>query len=137
MSVKPGDKMPDGSIYIGKSVITGDALYAMAKDAPMTCKWPVAMKYAQTSKECGHNDWRVPTEDEMKAISKRRDRGALKGTFNDSSLTSERLYWTSQEIFYPGDVHAVTIDVLRSDERWADKFKAVNLRLVRSGPLPS
>jgi hypothetical protein len=63
-----GSKMQNGTIYAGNSPDTGKPMYAMPADASVTYAFNEAQKYAQTLNACkehGHNDWRVPTKNEL------------------------------------------------------------------------
>src|SRR5260221_12315655 len=67
-TLKPGDRMPDGTIFAGISPDTGEAIYAMASDAPLTMKWKAAMEYAAKLDAHGHQDWRVPPQEEVNTL---------------------------------------------------------------------
>ena len=106
--IQVGDKMPDGTIYAGISPDTGKAMYATPKDAPLTYTFKQAQKYerefnhleelAQNYGEkpaSHHTDWRVPTKGELNVLWENRDKGALKGTFNETGSYKDGWYWSS------------------------------------------
>jgi hypothetical protein len=89
---KPGDKIPDGTIYAGISPDTGKAMYATPKNAPLTMKWKAAMEYAAKLDARGHQDWRVPTKGELDVLFNNR---AEIGGFNVSGSDPAGWYWSS------------------------------------------
>lgn len=77
-----GDKMPDGTAYAGVSPDTGNPMYATPADAPLTMTFNQAQKYAQDANaqnSYGHDDWHVPTKDELNVLFNNR---AAVGGFN-------------------------------------------------------
>jgi len=87
-----GDKMPDGTVYAGVSPDTGKAMFATPEDAPLTMKWKAAMKYAKDLDAYGHQDWRVPTKDELNVLFNNR---AAIGGFNVTGSNPAGWYWSS------------------------------------------
>jgi hypothetical protein len=65
---KPGDKMPDGTIYAGVSPDTNKPMYATPADAPLTMTFNEAQEYAAKLYAHGHKDWRVPTKAELNVL---------------------------------------------------------------------
>src|SRR5438105_3961522 len=59
---KPGDKMPDGTIFAGASPESQKPMYVTPADAPLTCTFNEAQKYAAKLDAHGHQDWHVPTK---------------------------------------------------------------------------
>jgi Protein of unknown function (DUF1566) len=95
---KPGDKMPDGSVYAGISPDSGEAMYVTPGDAPQQTTFNQAAKYAAALDAHGHNDWHLPTEAELREIYKNRNEGALNGTFNESAGSgTAHWYWSCTE----------------------------------------
>jgi hypothetical protein len=74
-----GDTMPDGTIYAGLSPDTGKAMFATPADAPLSYTFNEARKYAKVLDAHGHQDWRVPTVDELNVLFNNR---AAIGGFN-------------------------------------------------------
>jgi hypothetical protein len=98
---KPGDKMPDGTVYAGISPDSGQAMYVLPIDAPRLMKFNRATQHAATLNSHnahGHKDWRLPTKAELLEICKNRNEGALKGTFNESAGSGvAHWYWSRTE----------------------------------------
>jgi hypothetical protein len=94
---KPGDKMPDGTVYAGISPDTGKAMYATAADAPLTYTFNHAQKYAANLDANGHKDWRVPTKAELNVLFKNR---AAIGGFNETGSYPAGWYWSSSQDGY-------------------------------------
>ncbi|MCA3160526.1 MAG: DUF1566 domain-containing protein [Phenylobacterium sp.] len=82
--LKLGEKMPDGTIYVGVSPDSGNALFAMPHDLPNRLSWPEAQKSASEQNFGGHVDWRLPTRNEVELL---RQANAWSGSS----------YWTSTE----------------------------------------
>jgi hypothetical protein len=67
-----GDEMEDGTIYAGISPSTRKPLYVMPQDAPLTMWFYEAKEYAAKLDACGHQDWRMPTRDELSELFNNR-----------------------------------------------------------------
>lgn len=120
--IQIGDKMPDSSVYVGISPDTNKPLYAMPEDAGVTMKeilenylrddseipedvgltvdFNQAAKYVQTLNRLhahGHNDWRLPTKEELNVLYQNKNEGALKKTFNETGGHHDNtgFYWSS------------------------------------------
>src|ERR1039457_2226937 len=68
---KPGDRMPDGTVYAGISPDTHKPMYAMPVDEPLTYTFKKAAVQADANNmtnALGHHDWRVPTKDELNML---------------------------------------------------------------------
>src|SRR5579884_120468 len=96
---KPGDRMPDGTIFAGISPDTGKPMYTTPADAPLTMKWKAAMNYAAKLDAHGHKDWRVPTLGELKLLFNNR---AAIGGFNVTGSHPAGWYWSSTDGNYGG-----------------------------------
>jgi len=88
-----GDEMEDGMILAGYH--EGKPLYARPEDAPVTMTWQQASKYASRLDASGHRDWRVPTKGELNVLYENRNKGGLKGTFNETGAQLDGWYWSS------------------------------------------
>ncbi len=75
--LKPGDIMPEGSIYAGISPTTKKRFYAAAQDYSRNTTGAWAINAA-----ANEPDARVPTIDELQALYRLRNKGAFRGTFN-------------------------------------------------------
>ena len=89
-----GDKMLDGSIYAGVSPDTGKPMYAMPEDAPLSYTFNEAQQYAKKLDAHGHQDWRVPTKDELNLLFNSR---AAIGGFNVTGSDPAGWYWSASE----------------------------------------
>jgi hypothetical protein len=86
----PGDRMPDGTIFVGISPTTHRPFYAMPHDLPDRLDWYAARRDASRQTFAGHDDWRLPTREELLALY--RD-SSLIGGFGENIS-----YWSSTEI---------------------------------------
>src|SRR5579884_2017083 len=91
---KPGDRMPDGTIFAGISPDTNKPMYTTPADAPLTMRWKEAMKYAANLEAYGHQDWRVPSKAELNTLFNNR---AAIGGFNATGSDPAGWYWSSTE----------------------------------------
>lgn len=98
-SAPVGRKMPDGTVYAG-TLPNGRRLFAMPWDADVAMKFNAAAAYAQrlnNNKKHGHDDWHIPSKEELNLLVENRNKGALKGTFNENWHDEETDgdYWSS------------------------------------------
>jgi len=107
----PGDKMPDGSIYVSQTWYSGNNLmFTTPQDAPGIYNWEQAQAYCETLEAHGRNDWRVPHSSETWDLQEIQDAGALKGTFSTTALQN---YWTENSFYgagitsFDGDVNSI------------------------------
>lgn len=130
---QPGDVMPDGTIYAGISPDTGMPMYAMPQDAPLTYTFDQAREYASAMETHGHTDWRLPSKTELDVLFQNRQRGALKGTFNEQGDFVTVWYWSSTNSLPD---HA-TIERFSDGKRSAEwKASIASVRLVRGRVVP-
>ena len=92
---KPGDRMADGTVYVGISPTDGRPLYAMPHDLPDLQTWAGAKTAAAAQTFAGHTDWRVPTKDELQMIYRAQEAvgGFQRGWYWSSSETSSLVAW--------------------------------------------
>jgi hypothetical protein len=89
-----GGTMPDGTVFAGVAV--NRPLYTTPADAPGTYTGEDgAAKYCSTLTASGHQDWHVPTKDELNTLYENRNAGVLKGTFNETGSYPGGWYWNS------------------------------------------
>jgi hypothetical protein len=122
-SVRPGMHMPDGTVYAGLSH-TGRVLYAMPNDAPKAYTFPDAPKYAaqlNRQRAHGHDDWRVPNEDELDVLWMNR---AVIGGFNETGARPWGWYWSSS-CHKSGSTHA-------RGQRFSDGYRSNNGQRLKS-----
>ncbi len=106
---KPGNRMPDRTVFAGVSPDTGKPMYMTSQDAPLTMKWKDAMEYAANLNAQGYRDWRVPTKGELKVLFENR---AASGGFDHSGAYHAGWYWSSSQ--------------LTNDDAWAKRFSDGN-----------
>src|SRR5947209_16392862 len=123
-TLKPGDRMADGTVYAGISPDTGKPMYTTPTDAPMTMKltmkWQQAMAGAKGLDAHGRKDWRVPTQGELNVLFENH---ACIGGFEPGGG-----YWSSTE---HGDCCAVEQIFTRGTWVVLNKFMDASLRCVR------
>jgi hypothetical protein len=91
-----GDVMPDGTIYAGISPDTHKKLFVMPRDDSISGSFNTVadrVEKANAQKILGHDDWRMPTRNELIMLYRNRDAGALKGTFNEMGSHDKSWYW--------------------------------------------
>ncbi len=126
---KPGDRMPDGSVYAGLSPDTGKAMYATPKDTPLTYTFNQAQKYAAKLDAHGHHDWRAPTKGELNVLFQNR---AAIGGFDESGSNPAGWYWSSSEYIYNMDCSMAWAQRFSEGSQTHDyKYKDLSLRCVR------
>jgi len=89
-----GDKMPDGAIYAGISPDRGEPMYTTPATAIGHYNWNKGAEYCAALKRNGHQDWRLPTKDELNVLYNNR---AAIGGFDTSGLETFGWYWSSSE----------------------------------------
>ena len=67
-SLKPGTRMPDGTVFAGFSPDSGEAMYTTPNDEPLRYTFREAQARAASLSAHGHNDWRVPTRGELRIL---------------------------------------------------------------------
>jgi uncharacterized protein DUF1566 len=95
---RPGEKIPDGTVYAGISPDTKKLIYTMPADAPLTMTFNEAAEYAKTAnsqKAFGYDDWRVPSKAELNVLFNNR---AAIGGFNVSGSRPAGWYWSSTDV---------------------------------------
>jgi hypothetical protein len=92
-----GDVMPDGTVFAGISPDTNEPMYATPADPALTFIFNEAKEYVQflnMIKTLGHDDWRVPTKNELSTLFNHR---AAIGGFNASGSYPASYYWSSSQ----------------------------------------
>jgi hypothetical protein len=131
-----GDAMEDETVY------AGNKLFVMTEDA----KGPgglfkkkfnaVALSYDQlipcterlnAENYLGHNDWRLPTLEELDILYRHRDEGALAGTFESA------VYWSSAPAA-SGIFNHVVKNFSDGQDGFSCRESKFHLRLVRGAP---
>jgi hypothetical protein len=130
-----GDTCADGALYAGVSPDTGNALFVTRRDASGFWRWKEGMEYAAELDAHGHTDWRLPSRAELHVLYQNRDKGALKGTFDESGGEFVGWYWSSTE--HPDDAGAAWMERFSDGNRdWDWKVIDASVRPIRSEPRP-
>lgn len=99
-----GTTLRDGSLLIGTSPTTGEKISAAPVDADVRMNFNKAAAYVaqlNQDKYLGHDDWRLPSFEELQLLRDVQKSGALNGTFTwaakpvDTEGTGP-LYWSSK-----------------------------------------
>ena len=115
--LKIGDADPamDGWVYAGLSPDDGKPFWAAPQDAPELMNWREAKSCARSMQDefnaAGKPSrvW-VPTKRELDQLYRHKDKGALKGTFNERGAWPAGDYWSSSEYY--------------SSHAWRQRFSA-------------
>ena len=143
-----GEVAADGTIYAGLTADGKQDIYAMPTDLDVTLTFNDAAKRVKSlnaDKALGHDDWQIPSVENLRVLQKNQNEGALKGTFNTTNKGSgsnfPHWYWSSTEDhYYPADVHHVRFS--DGDEGWDHKgslrlsSRPVRLVATSSAPRP-
>lgn len=98
-----GTKMADGSIFAGLTADGKQQIYAMPTDLDVKMTFndaAKAVKQLNTNNSLGHNDWQVPSRENLHVLYKNQNQGALKGTFTKEAGRGSGFpdwYWSSTE----------------------------------------
>jgi len=114
-----GGIMPDGTVYAELSPDTHKPLYTTPADAPGIYTWSKGEDYCRALQASGHQDWHVPTKDELNILYENRNTGPLKGTFNETGSYPAGWYWSSSPV---SDDHGWA-------QRFSDGYQYDNTRL--------
>ncbi len=132
---KIGDVMPDGTVYAGISLPMNAHLFVTPQDAAVAMQFNEAAKYTRELDAHGHQDWRLPTIEELQLLFRNNQKGALKGTFNTTGRNGSFWYWSGTLMGAHGNI----IRVARfSDglEAWGTALRGPpNCRPVRLVPV--
>ena len=99
--VQIGDEVDDGTILAG--YFEGKPIYAMPQDAllPYECNEPAYYaRQLNAQKFLGHDDWHAPSIGQLNVLWENRNKGKLKGTFNETGTLSACRYWSSEKDDY-------------------------------------
>jgi hypothetical protein len=120
-----GQEMGDGTIYAGISPDDGKPMFATAKGSSGRMDFYDAVQYVKALDVHGHQDYRVPTINELDVLYENQDKGALKGTFEQAT------YWSSSEGL---NIFAYYQRFSDGGQNFYSKYFALYVRCVRSDP---
>ena len=127
--VEIGDVMPDGTIYGGESPTRHVPMYVAPADAPLMLSFNEAAEYTCALQVGDKQDFIIPDIEELKVLFDNRDKGALKGTFNETGTYPRGWYLSFTS---PGDESMTTFRF--NPEGYPSKFSktiACSLRCIR------
>jgi hypothetical protein len=145
-----GQQTADG-VYAGLTADGKQQIYAMPTDLDVTMTFNDAAKAVRKlnrNKALGHDDWQIPSLENVRVLYKNKDKGALKGTFNTYGGNKGRgsdfpgWYWSSTEVRgHSSSVYSVRFSGCYEDgvyEDWdhKDDFR-LSCRPVRLVPVAS
>ena len=139
--------MPDGSIFAGFTADGKQQIYAMPQDIKTRFLKRPAMtfndaaknvKKLNANKSLGHDDWQIPSLENLRVLQRNQNKGHLKGTFKTVARSGSAYpcwYWSSTEDrSYPSNVHGVRF--LEGYEKWFHKDNdRLSCRPVRLEPV--
>jgi hypothetical protein len=100
-------------------------MYATPADAPLTLTFNEGRQYAEKLDACGHQDWRVPTKDELNVLFNNR---AAIGGFNVVNDEIACWYWSSSQY---GRWNAWNQRFSNGDQDFTNKGNHASARFVR------
>lgn len=112
-----GAVMPDGTVFAG-TLADGRRLYAAPKSENIAMTFNEAAAHADKAnagKKLGHDNWRVPTKEELALLWENRNQGALKGTFKVRSSLLEQTegdYWSSTPA--PSSTDSIPVNYMKN-----------------------
>jgi hypothetical protein len=132
-----GARLADGSIYAGLTVDGKSQIFAMPTDLNVTMTFNDAAKAVQelnNQKALGHDDWQIPSLENLRVLDKHQNEGALKGTFKTATSSGSGYpvwYWSSTEDRdHPSVVWGVRFSVGTADWDPKDHYR-LSCRPVR------
>jgi hypothetical protein len=141
----PGQQTADG-VYVGLTPDGQQQIFTMPNDLDVLMTFNDAAKAVEqlnADKALGHDDWQIPSLENLRILHKNRTKGALKGTFNtaDKGSGSDYLdwHWSSTPV---RDHPTTVVNVRFSDgfENWGlkdcNRLSCRPVRLV-AAPGPS
>lgn len=131
-----GEAVEDGTIYAGMSPSTLKPMYVLPRNVPGSFSFEDAEAQAakmRAEKHLGHDDWRVPTLQEIRELWKYKNDGSLRNTFNWASSFQEGYfptYWTSSPTNDP--VRAWAFDFRDGQQRSnLTRTATLSVRIIR------
>jgi len=142
-----GTAMPDGSVFAGLTADGKQQIFAMPTDMDAALTFSDADKAVTTlnaNKALGHDDWIIPTQEQLNVLQQNQHRGALNGTFStkagQASGSPDRYWSSTEDSDYPSFVHGIRFS--DGDEYWGHRdhgrLSCRPVRLVAaSAPAPT
>lgn len=140
-NLRPGQKMEDGSLYAG-TLKDGRQVFTTPTDLKITVTFNEAVSAIDkmnAEKALGHDDWHMPSKEELKVLLKGRHKGELKGSFKTAAKAKHSRYHWSSTPWVESEgtsVYTYRFTPLRSWS-WFDKEAKLSARPVRvAAPAP-
>lgn len=116
-----GTKVADGSIFVGLTADGKQQIYAMSTDLDVAMTFndaAKAVKELNSNKTLGHDDWQIPSIENLSVLQKNQNEGALKGTFKTAASSGSGslvFYWSSTELrsFSPREHISPRVHIVR------------------------
>ena len=140
-ALEPGQTMADGTVYAGLSADGKSRMFAMPEDLCMSETFNEAVKtvsIVNRQKEYGHDDWQIPSLENLRVLQKNQNEGVLKGSFKTAASSGSDCpdwYWSSTDGPHGAD-SARVVRFADGDENWYPKdFNRLSCRPVRLVPI--
>jgi hypothetical protein len=91
----PGTAMNDGTIIAGYTPGTDDLLYTTPNDAPGFYDWNQGMEYCEDLVAHGHDDWKLPTIDQLNLLFNNHSEVGNFKTSPSGKPYEANWYWSS------------------------------------------
>jgi len=124
-AARPGEVMPDGSIYAGISPTVHRPFFIAACSPTGLLDWDNANEHAKNKNAHGHNDWELPSIEELKDIS---CRSFAKLAFGKSNKSTGALFWSSEKSPLSGAKH---LNMRNKKERMSNRSNKLSVLCVR------
>jgi len=105
----PGDKLPDGTICGGEN-------FAVSKKNTLVNSWFEAIEYCLDLVDAGHDDWTLPTNEQLLQMYLQRDAGSFSGIYNRSGKYPGSYYFSGEMIEHRESGQALNIIQSFGDE---------------------
>jgi hypothetical protein len=102
IALEAGARMVDGSVFAGIAP-GGKQIVAMPTDLAVTLTFDDATQLVEklnSENAFGHDDWVIPTQEQLKILQRNQDKGDLAGTFCTAARSGSAYpgwYWSSSE----------------------------------------
>jgi len=144
-ALEVGATMADGSVFAGVAS-DGKQILSMPTDLGVTMTFNDAAKQVKrlnADRVLGHDDWVIPTKQQLEELLQNQAKGALKGTFTKESASGSDCpgwYWSSSEDRdFPSSVWVVRFSDGNVDwlPKGNDRLSCRPVRLVEACEAPS
>ncbi len=136
--LKPGMRIADGTVYAGLTADGAARMFVLPHDLDMAGSFNAAAKAVaalNARNAYGHDDWRIPSVENLHVLRKNQNAGYLCGTFKSAGAGYAGWYWTATlHGKYPG--HRRSVWLTRGIEsRCHEDYGRLSCRPVRLVPV--